>query len=57
MYPRLVARARQCAADGDATATIELPGAGDRPRVAAVEQARADLHRRRGRKQASSGGT
>src|SRR3954451_18769023 len=32
MYPRLVARARQCAAEGFAAATIELPGSGDRPR-------------------------
>ncbi|MFI6845008.1 alpha/beta hydrolase [Kitasatospora sp. NBC_00085] len=45
MYPRLAARARQSAADGFATATIELPGSGDRPRWAAVEQARADLRR------------
>ncbi|MEN3360580.1 MAG: hypothetical protein V7637_4562 [Mycobacteriales bacterium] len=45
MYPRLAARARQCAADGFAAATIELPGSGDRPRSAAAEQARADLHR------------
>ncbi|MEJ3748974.1 alpha/beta hydrolase [Actinomycetes bacterium KLBMP 9797] len=45
MYPRLVARARHCAADGFAAATIELPGSGDRPRWAAVEQARADLRR------------
>jgi dienelactone hydrolase len=45
MYPRLVARARQCAAEGFAAATIELPGSGDRPRWAAVEQARADLRR------------
>jgi hypothetical protein len=43
MYPRLVARARHSAAEGFATATIELPGSGDRPRWAAVEQARADL--------------
>jgi dienelactone hydrolase len=43
MYPRLVARARRCAADGFAAATIELPGSGDRPRWAAAEQARADL--------------
>ncbi|MFD9825353.1 alpha/beta hydrolase, partial [Streptomyces violascens] len=43
MYPRLVARARRAAADGFATATIELPGCGDRPRWAAGEQARADL--------------
>ncbi|MET9550814.1 alpha/beta hydrolase [Streptomyces sp. NPDC006627] len=45
MYPRLVARARHCAADGFATATIELPGSGDRPRLSAAEQARADLRR------------
>ncbi|MFF4362105.1 alpha/beta hydrolase [Streptomyces sp. NPDC001604] len=45
MYPRLVARARRCAADGFAAATIELPGSGDRPRWAAAEQARADLRR------------
>ena len=43
MYPRLVARAVQAAADGFATATIELPGSGDRPRLADVEQARTDL--------------
>ncbi|MEU3895190.1 alpha/beta hydrolase [Streptomyces sp. NPDC045251] len=45
MYPRLVARARHAAADGFASATIELPGSGDRPRWPAVEQARADLRR------------
>ncbi|MGW3122796.1 alpha/beta hydrolase [Streptomyces sp. NPDC001107] len=45
MYPRLVARARHCAADGFASATIELPGSGDRPRWAAAEQARAALRR------------
>ncbi|MCZ4096954.1 alpha/beta hydrolase [Streptomyces sp. So13.3] len=45
MYPRLVARAQQAAADGFATATIELPGSGDRPRWPAAEQARADLRR------------
>ncbi|MEV6552778.1 alpha/beta hydrolase [Streptomyces sp. NPDC051597] len=43
MYPRLVARARQAAADGFAAATIELPGSGDRPRWRALDQARADL--------------
>jgi hypothetical protein len=47
MYPRLVARARHSAADGFATATIELPGSGGRPRWAAAEQARADLRRAR----------
>ncbi|MGW7349774.1 dienelactone hydrolase family protein [Streptomyces sp. NPDC054784] len=45
MYPRLVGRALHAAADGFATATIELPGCGDRPRWPAVEQARADLRR------------
>jgi hypothetical protein len=45
MYPRLAARARRCAAEGFAAATIELPGSGDRPRWAAAEQARADLRR------------
>jgi len=45
MYPRLVARARHSAAQGYAAATIELPGSGDRPRVALVEEARADLRR------------
>ncbi|MEU6405716.1 alpha/beta hydrolase [Streptomyces sp. NPDC046985] len=45
MYPRLVARARHAAAEGFATATIELPGSGDRPRWAAFDQARADLRR------------
>ncbi|GAA1723397.1 hypothetical protein GCM10009809_19080 [Isoptericola hypogeus] len=43
MYPRLAGRARRCAADGFAAATIELPGGGSRPRLADVEQARADL--------------
>ena len=43
MYPRLAARARHSAAEGFATATIELPWAGDRPRSAAADQARADL--------------
>ncbi|WP_370417098.1 alpha/beta hydrolase [Streptomyces sp. QH1-20] len=44
-YPRLVARALHSAADGFATATIELPGSGDRPRWPAAEQALADLRR------------
>jgi dienelactone hydrolase len=43
MYPRLAARARASAAQGFAAATIELPGSGDRPRLAALEQARVDL--------------
>ena len=45
MYPRLVARAKQSAAEGYAAATIELPGGGDRPRSAAADKARADLLR------------
>ncbi|MEV4640142.1 alpha/beta hydrolase [Actinoplanes sp. NPDC049548] len=45
MYPRLVTRAQHSAADGFAAATIELPGSGDRPRFAALEEARADLRR------------
>ncbi|MFH8993081.1 dienelactone hydrolase family protein [Streptomyces sp. NPDC017940] len=48
MYPRLVARARACSAAGFATATIELPGSGDRPRWPAAEEARADLRRAMG---------
>lgn len=44
LYPRLVARARHCATEGFAAATIELPGSGARPRSAIAEQARADLH-------------
>ncbi|WP_426246954.1 dienelactone hydrolase family protein [Nocardioides sp. LHG3406-4] len=45
MYPRLAGRARQSAAYGFATATIELPGSGDRTPSADAEQARTDLHR------------
>ncbi|MGY0489451.1 alpha/beta hydrolase [Streptomyces sp. WG-D5] len=45
MYPRLVARARHSAAEGFATATIELPGSGDRPSWPVLDQARADLRR------------
>jgi hypothetical protein len=45
MYPRLVARARHSAAKGFATATIELPWSGNRPRSAAAEEARTDLRR------------
>jgi dienelactone hydrolase len=44
-YPRLLGRARHAAADGFASAAIELPGYGDRPRLPAVEQARADMRR------------
>ncbi|MBW0092442.1 alpha/beta hydrolase [Pseudonocardia sp. KRD-184] len=43
MHPRLAARARHTAREGFASATLELPGAGDRPRSATAEQARADL--------------
>ncbi|QFQ95515.1 alpha/beta hydrolase [Streptomyces phaeolivaceus] len=42
---RLVARARHCAADGYAVATVDAAGCGDRPRSTADEQARADLRR------------
>ncbi|MCN9242289.1 alpha/beta hydrolase [Streptomyces sp. RY43-2] len=46
MYSRLAERARHYVAEyGFASATIELPGSGERPRWAAVEQARADLRR------------
>lgn len=45
MYPRLAGRASQAASDGFATATIELPGGGDRPGWPEAEQARADLRR------------
>ncbi|MER7842393.1 alpha/beta hydrolase [Kitasatospora sp. NPDC096077] len=46
MYPRLAGRARYYAAEyGFASATIELPGSGERPRWAAADQARADLRR------------
>jgi hypothetical protein len=45
VYTRLASRARRFLADGFAAATIELPGSGDRPRLADAEQARADLHR------------
>ncbi|MER5779846.1 alpha/beta hydrolase [Streptomyces sp. NPDC002039] len=45
MYPRLVDRARRSAAEGFASATIELPGSGDRPRWPTVEEARADVRR------------
>jgi dienelactone hydrolase len=45
MYPRLLGRARSSVAAGFAAATIELPGSGNRPRIAAAEEARADLRR------------
>jgi len=43
MHPRLAARARGTVAAGFAAATLELPGSGDRPRSAHLDQARADL--------------
>lgn len=43
MYPRLEARARHSAELGLATASIELPGSGQRPALAVVDRARADL--------------
>ncbi|WP_426320796.1 alpha/beta hydrolase [Microbacterium sp. E-13] len=45
MSPRLRARAAHAAVQGFASATIELPGAGGRPRLEEVDQARADLRR------------
>ncbi|MEU2251227.1 alpha/beta hydrolase [Streptomyces sp. NPDC019224] len=45
MYPRLADRARHSAAEGLATATIELPGSGDRPRLPSVDRARAAMRR------------
>jgi hypothetical protein len=43
MYPRLVERARSCAANGFAAAAIELPGSGSRAGWPEVDRARADL--------------
>ncbi len=45
MYPRLVARAQQSAAQGYAAATVELPWSGDRAGSAAAEETRTDLRR------------
>lgn len=45
MSRRLVARAQRLAAAGFATATVELPGSGERPALPALETARADLRR------------
>ena len=45
MYPRLATRARHLAGLGIASATVELPGAGRRPALPAVDRARADLRR------------
>lgn len=44
-YPRLVGRALHAASDGFATAAIELPGNGERPRLPGADQAVADLRR------------
>lgn len=43
MRPRLFPRAQAIARSGFATATIELPGAGDRPAPAGVAEARTEL--------------
>jgi hypothetical protein len=44
MYPRLLARARYSAVKhGIASVAIELPGGGERPRLPAIDEARADL--------------
>ena len=43
MHPRLEARARHSAQLGFATASIELPGSGQRPALTAVDEARAEL--------------
>lgn len=45
MHPRLMARARALMQQGFAAATVELPGSGERPRIAPLEEARADLRR------------
>lgn len=43
MHARLAGRARRAAMEGFATATIELPGSGERPAIASVEHARVEL--------------
>ena len=45
MPPRRVQRAQSAARSGFASATLELPGSGDRPRIPDFEAARADLGR------------
>jgi hypothetical protein len=45
MHPRLVQRALSAARSGFASATLELPGSGDRPRIPDFEAARSDLRR------------
>ncbi|UOR03047.1 alpha/beta hydrolase [Leucobacter allii] len=46
MRPRLLLRARRAAADGFATAALELPGAGGRRPLVDVDRARRELRRR-----------
>lgn len=43
MYPRLMARARSTAALGFASACLEMPGSGERPRLPGMDQARNRL--------------
>lgn len=43
MYPRLLSRSRASAGHGFATATVELPGSGERPRIDEFDQRRAEL--------------
>jgi dienelactone hydrolase len=43
MYPRLLERARRAAEAGFGTATIDLPGSGERPSPLGVEEARVEL--------------
>ncbi len=43
MHPRLTGRARHATTNGFAAATIELPGGGNRPRLAEADRARDDL--------------
>ena len=43
MRPRLEARAVRAAADGFASATLELPGSGERPAIPEVDAARVEL--------------
>jgi hypothetical protein len=42
-HPRLLARAQRAAQAGFGTATLELPGSGDRPMPAGVDQARIEM--------------
>ncbi len=44
-YPRLLARARSAVQHGHAAATLELPGAGERPPSRAADTTRAELRR------------